>query len=301
MVSVRPLGCSTDVSRFRSGMRAERYLGSGNHSSKGWIDIPLEEAIAAIQPPTPTVVFVHGNRVEPNEVRPRSIWVYRQLVSRCADERPIRFLIFSWPSDEIDGMIRDARLKAAKTKPAGFQLAWLLDQSPCEAPLGGLGYSFGARVLSGATHLLAGGSLGRLKLPDSCPCLNRPFRSVYIAPAFDSDWLGRGHYHGRSLERLDDLLITTNKRDPAMRFYPVLTASHPLAMGFKGPTCLASSDAPKVRLVNVSKAVGRTHDMCEYMSVRGLMSNAWRRLSFADRPLAQPTPQIAQAEPAAAR
>ncbi|MEM9187079.1 MAG: hypothetical protein AAGB00_11340 [Planctomycetota bacterium] len=285
IVSVRRLGCTTDTSRFRSEMRAERYLGTGASASRGWQGISIDEAIASIEPSMPTVVFVHGNRVEPIEVRPRSVWVYRKLVDRRNDPRPIRFLAFSWPSDEISGVLRDVNVKAARTKPAAFQLAWVLDQTPTGTPLGMMGYSFGARIISGATHLLAGGSLGRLALPGVEPRAHRPIRGVYVAPAFDADWLGRGRYHGRSLQQVDNLLIATNRRDPAMRYFGLINRDrHPKAMGFEGPTCLSRGDSQRVRLLNMSKAVGRTHDMCEYLMVSGLMSNAWRRLSFADRP-----------------
>lgn len=281
LVSVRPLGCSTDATRFAERIHTERLVQT-DQTQYQWRTISLDEFLGAIDPTSPTIFFAHGNRVEVNEVHSRGIWAYGRLVACRMDDRPIRFVIFSWPSEEYDGALRDARLKAARTKPAGYQMAWLLDQLPPQAPLGLIGYSFGARVISGATHLLAGGSLGGLRLPaESFP--PRLINAVYIAPAFDADWLGSRCYHGRSMDQVDTLLVTYNRKDPAMKFYPFVNPDkRPQAMGFEGPTSLSRDASPRVRLMNVTSQVGRTHDMCAYMSVGGLMRNAWRRLTFYD-------------------
>ena len=75
--------------------------------------------------------------------------------------RRIRFVIFSWPSSKVSGgLLNDVRVKAARTGPAGCQLAWLIDQMPAETPLSLVGFSFGARIITGGLHVLAGGSLG---------------------------------------------------------------------------------------------------------------------------------------------
>ena len=285
MVNVRPLGCSTDTSLFAERIQALRCQPAEATRLGEWSPVPLEEVIASVDGSAPTIVFVHGNRVESCEIRPRSLWAYSKLLEAGCDDRPIRFIVFSWPADEVDGLLRDTRIKAARTKPAGFQLAWLLNQTDPQAPLGLLGYSYGARIVSGATHLLAGGSLGRLSLPGCSACADRPTRAVYMAPAFDANWLARGGYHSLSLHLTDSILMATNRRDPAMKFYPLLNPqSRPQAMGYEGPTSLPRELRYRVRLMDVAAPVGRHHDMCEYMSVRGFMTNAWRRLTFADQP-----------------
>ncbi|MEM6799232.1 MAG: hypothetical protein AAF589_06930 [Planctomycetota bacterium] len=200
-------------------------------------------------------------------------------------------MIFSWPSSQIKGLIRDAREKAARTRPAGFHLAWVANQFSPSAPLGLFGYSYGARVISGATHILGGGSLGGLALPGRESLPKRPIQAVYLAAAFDADWLGPGRYHGHSLQQVDALLTATNQRDPAMKFYRLFSPRHETALGYAGPTCLPREASPRVRLMNLTSQVGGTHDMCEYMAVDGFMASAWRRLTFADAP----PPQLAAA------
>jgi len=299
LVSTRRLGCNTDERNFYQRMRAERYSMVDGASRRKWLSIPLDELIASVEPSTPTVIFAHGNRVECNEVRHRALWVYRRLAANRCDSRPIRFIIFSWPSERVHGPLKDTRLKAARTRPAALHLAWLINQTSPDAKLGLMGYSFGSRVMSGAAHLLAGGRLGNLMLPDRESMPPRKISAVYIAAAFDADWLGRGHYHGRSMEQIDRLLVVTNRRDPAMRLYPLLYREYRAqAMGFEGPTSLTREASQRVRLRRVGPQVGRTHDIHEYLSKGHFMTSAWRRLTFADAPDEQihPSPELTQPE-----
>ncbi|MEM6331250.1 MAG: hypothetical protein AAF790_13505, partial [Planctomycetota bacterium] len=182
--------------------------------------------------------------------------------------------------------IRDAKEKAARTGPAGVQLAWVLNQVAPDARLGMLGYSYGARVVSGAAHLLGGGRLNGAALPNRDALPDRPVQAVYLAAALDATWLGPRQAHGCSLRVIDSLLSSTNRRDPAMCLYPIIAVRRHPAVGYAGPTTLSREYASKVRLRNLAGSVGRTHDMCEYMMAPGVMSAAWRRLTFADRPAA---------------
>ena len=301
LVSTRGLGCNTNERNFYQRIRAERYTTVEGRRRGQWRSIPLDELIASVEPGTPTIFFAHGNRVECNEVRPRALWVYRRLAANRCDDRPIRFIIFSWPSERVHGPLKDTRLKAARTRPAALHLAWLVNQTSPDSQIGFMGYSFGARVMSGAGHLLAGGRLGNLMLPDRQSMPPRPISAVYIAAAFDADWLGRGHYHGRSMEQIDRLLVVTNRRDPAMRLYPLLYREYRAqAMGFEGPTSLTREASSRVHLRRVGANVGRTHDIHDYLSKGGFMSSAWRRLTFADVPPSEFAPPLELVQPALA-
>ena len=109
----------------------------------------------------PTVIFVHGNQITPCDAKCEGLAVYRRLMRHGSDAPPIRFVIFSWPSAKVSGgLLNDVRVKAMRTGPAGCQLAWLIDQMPAETPLSLVGFSFGARIITGGLHVLAGGSLG---------------------------------------------------------------------------------------------------------------------------------------------
>ena len=282
LIDTRSLCCRTDEAEFAQGITGERFELAGDQGERQWRVTPILDLLAGVQPDRPTVVFAHGNRVARCDVKSRGLWVYDRLIKRCGDGRPVRFVIFSWPSARIEGMIRDAREKAARTKPAGLHMAWAIHHMPADSRLGLLGYSYGARVISGATHLLAGGSLGQLALSDGCRQPKRKIRAAYLAAAFDANWLGRGGYHGQSLRQVDSLLVATNQLDPAMKFYRLISPRHEHALGYRGPSSLRREDQYRVRLMNVTAAVGKTHDMCEYMMRSGFMANARRRLTFED-------------------
>lgn len=284
LIDSRPLGCTTDDQRLAEGLVARRYDPVGQSHGREWVDIDWREVVAWNDPGVATIFYVHGNQIAPRDAYSRGLYVYRKLVRCAGDDRSIRFIIWSWPATQIKGMLRDYRIKAERTRPVGYQLAWLVNQMPADMPIGFLGYSYGARVESGAAHLLAGGSLGGLRLANP-PAADRPTEHVYLAPAFEEGWLSPRRFHGKAMEQIDRLLSTVNPKDPAMKFYPLLGKSiRERAMGFDGPKGLPRSFASRVRLLNVTASVGRSHDLCDYVQAPGLMAMAWRRLTFADGP-----------------
>ena len=174
-------------------------------------------------------------------------------------------MIWSWPSCQIRGQLRDYQVKAARTKQVGWQLAGAIDQLPAETPLAVIGYSYGARVASGALHLLAGGRLGSLELAERAHPHRPPVRAAFVAAALDADWLRPGSYHGRALEQVDELLLVNNHLDPAMRFYHLAMDSGARPLGYGGPRGLGHF-ANRVRSVDVTGAVGRHHAIEEYLA-----------------------------------
>ena len=220
--------------------------------------LSLQQVLEVLQENNPavrTVVFVHGNQISAGQDKQQGLTVYRRLL-RCADaNRPIRFIIFSWPSAKISGPLRDVRVKAARTRPVGCQLAWVLDQIPGDVPLGLIGYSFGARVVTGALHLLGGGNLGGPTL---------------------------GRYHDQAMTQIDKMLSINNRSDIAMRWYGLSTRNgNPQAMGLCGPTCLGPQ-RQKVHNRDVSRYVGASHDEYCYLSVPGVSCQLWNYTTWAE-------------------
>ena len=285
LVSTRPVGVSTEAATLSDGVYGAVYDG-------GWRDVELGTALSSFDPALPVVFYVHGNRIDPCDARSRGLAVYRRLVDCAGDERPFQFVIFSWCSSKEPGVLRDYRIKAARTRPVAWQLAWVIDRLPASSRVGLLGYSYGARVSSGAAHLLGGGALSGLaydESPDCTPCA-RPLRAVFLAAAMDACWLGPQRYHGLALMRMESLLVTLDSRDPAMRcFRLVPRLSDPPALGDVGPRGLSADYAAKVRTLNVAPAVGRSHDLFRYLAAPGLMRSAWRRLTYADASIDAPT------------
>ena len=178
--------------------------------------------------------------------------------------------------------MRDARIKAARTRPAGCQLAWVLDQIPGDVPVGLIGYSFGARVITGALHLLGGGHLNGMSLTERANPDRQPVRLVMIAAATHAHWLGQGQYHGQALSQVDQALSINNSSDTIMRWYHLASPnSRPQAMGLCGPTCLGS-ERHKVRVRNVARHVGSEHDIHRYLSSPGTARQLWQVAAWGE-------------------
>lgn len=252
-----------------------------------WLAAPFESAMASLDPTRPIVVYVHGNQLSASEAKRCGLDVYERLVCCAEDDRPIQFVVFSWCSDKVPGLLRDFREKAARTKPVAFQFAWMMGYLPEGSRVGLIGYSYGARICSGAAHLVAGGSLGGLSLDADCPaCGVASVRAVFLAAAYDACWNAPRAYHGMALDRIDTLLSTTNPVDPAMKYYKwVPLEAKPPALGGVGPQGLTREQAARVRLMPVANSVGRSHDVYDYLAAPGLMRAAWRRVAFADAPI----------------
>jgi len=280
-VNVRGACSTTNVERLRSRM-VVREFDPGCGSSR-WLQTDFARITESGTPGVSTIFYVHGNQVSASDARRRSLDVYRRLVQVSCDERPIRFVVFSWPADEESGVLKDFRLKAARTRPAGWQLAWVLSQMSPDTQVGLIGYSYGARIVGGAAHVLGGGNLSGLSLCDCQAEARPPLRVAFIAAATHAHWFGTGRYHGRAMTQIDQLMLLINNSDPAMRFYKwVEKNSSPTAMGLRGPCCLNAEQRSRVKCYNCSTCVGRSHDLYEYMAPQGTMAQMWRHLTHAN-------------------
>ena len=159
LVSSRPVGC------VQSGemppLIAQRYTSDG-----GWESAQVDELYHPSTPDQIVVVYVHGNRVSSCEAVTEGHYVYHLLTSHVDDPVSLRFVIWSWPSDQVQGQLRDVRIKAARTNLAGYCLGWFLAHLPEDQRVSLLGYSFGARITTGSLHLVGGGRLAGRMLPD---------------------------------------------------------------------------------------------------------------------------------------
>ena len=236
-----------------------------------------------------TVVYVHGNRVEPGEATYRGLRVYQSMKSSLR-RPPQRFIIWSWPSSTIAGPVKDVHIKAARTPAVGWQLAWFLDQLPAEANVSLVGYSFGARVISGALHVLGRGSLGSLRLNSRQHPDLPPLRVGMIAAAYDADWLQPGHFHQRAMSQVERLILVTNHRDPAMRLYHFsVERGRVHALGKTGPTNPGSlkSANRRIKKIDVSHSVGRSHALVDYLAASSQLRTMWRQVCPQQQPTVQ--------------
>ncbi|MGE0606690.1 MAG: hypothetical protein AB7O62_06145 [Pirellulales bacterium] len=238
----------------------------------GWLQASMAEFLAADQPGVPTVVWVHGNRIGFCESQNNGLRCFRSLSCRAAD-KPFRFVVWSWPADQVAGQLDDVRLKANRSDCEAYHLAWLVNQIHPQVPVSLLGYSYGARLSSGALHILGGGHVNGRALADLKPG-RAPMRGVMMAGALDNHWLAPGHRLGQAFNPVDRMLVFINPGDKVLSKYHLLYGwrKGPQALGSTGVCGGLGEHSAKLMQVNASGVVGTTHDWSRYMESPQLIS-----------------------------
>ncbi len=274
LISTRHLGCPAWDKSSDVDLRVKHYS-----VVDGWSESSLSEFLASDDPTQPTLIYVHGNRVGWCDAIQGGRNAYEDLLG-CSPSRPVRYVIWSWPSDQIHGQLKDVRVKAARTNGEGYYLAWLLGQLDPATPVSLLGYSFGARIATGALHLLGGGELAGRALS---PVLQRPSSSIrvaLIAAAVHNHWLHPGGCHDQALSQMERLLIQYNSCDPVLKRYRLIEKrSRPAALGYTG-MYVSDELATWIEQRDVCCIVGKSHDEDRYLSSASL--TAQMRLTLLD-------------------
>jgi hypothetical protein len=261
LVQTRCLGCPAKgefpdlpINRF------EPELGEWRPSS--WQEL-VEDAPQAV-----VTIHVHGNRIDSPEAIARGWAVYHEWALRAHPETRLVFVTWSWPSSRIRGQMRDVRVKAARTPRQSFYLASLLSVFPPESPVSLTGHSFGSRIICGAAHLTAGGSLNGYRLPADRVRPTRNLRAVVMAAAMHNYWLSPGHRHGLALTQMDRMLVLYNSLDPVLRRYRYIErGARPQALGYTGAIfCDDAGELPGyVDQTNVACYLGKEHSFMSYL------------------------------------
>src|SRR6185369_16376268 len=194
VINTRSICGAGDSDFMRKGIKVETYAVCDEAGYRKWQSSDLDSFLK-YDASVPTIIFVHGNQIGPGDAKSEGLMLYRKIILQGVDAPRIRFVIFSWPSSKVGGLLRDVREKAARTEPAGYHLAWVLDQMPAETPVSLVGFSFGARIITGGLHVLAGGSLGgSLTLKEHVHPHRQPVNAVLMAAASHSYWLAEGQH-----------------------------------------------------------------------------------------------------------
>ncbi len=229
----------------------------------------VEEYLASRDGNSVDCVYVHGNRMSPADARQRGLALRQRL--NCRSGR-CRFVIWSWPSERIPGPVRDARTKAARADGEAFYLASFLALFPPDARVDLIGYSFGARTLTGSLQLLAGGSFSGNRLAAEPRETMRP-RVVLMAAAIPRNWLLPGSVHGLVPVQAERIALFFNPRDPVLKHFEfVLKTGRTPALGFEGIAARQlGSAASTLDQFNVSGSVGRSHSFDKYLNSASIM------------------------------
>jgi hypothetical protein len=289
LVNVRNACASCDAERLRSSIQVERYAVTNDIGNRRWERSDLDSFLS-FDPSVPTVVYVHGNQMTNGDAKVQGLQLYRKLANYGSGDRPIRYVIFSWPSAKVGGLLKDVRVKAMRTGPVGCELAWLIDQMPADAKVSLIGFSFGARIITGSLHILAGGELGRYPMWERTNPDRAPVSAVLIASAVHAHWLGKGQYHGLAMTQVNQMFLLNNCSDLALRYYHFSTSDHsrPRALGLTGPTRIDSEYAAKITERDVSRYAGSDHDLFAYLCAPGAVAQVWE--TTVNAAVAEPQP-----------
>lgn len=234
----------------------------GNRAS-----VSLDDFLGLLGPERPVIVHIHGNRLTEAEAIARGRFVQGKL----ANYQPLgatEFVIFSWPSEQTTGFVKDGRNKARMTDAEGLYLGWLLRELiRREVPVGLIGYSFGCRITTGALHALAGGRLAGCGLPDE-PIRGARIPVALIAPAIDACWLMPNGYHGLAAQNISRMVMLYNSRDAVLkRHWLVEPGIHSQALGYVGmryaPRGYADQPVP-VTVRDCTRTLGIAHSEVQY-------------------------------------
>lgn len=227
----------------------------------------IDEYLATVSGSPASVLYVHGNRITASEAIERGLQVYHRTRT-CRTRTPIDWVIWSWPSEQQGILGRDVRIKAARTDAQGLYMGWLLRRhAESGVPTAMIGYSFGGRVVTGALHTAAGGSLVGRQL-DGHPITGMNVNAGLVAPAIESNWMQRGGNHSESTKNLNRLVLLYNHSDVVLkRYWLINRVRGESALGYTGPTSFARRiDGTRLPVMSkdCSSIVGLQHSELDY-------------------------------------
>ncbi len=256
LYSTRNLGSNCTGHDPRAG-RIWRY-----ECGHGWHAADWDAFHATDDPHEITVFIIFGNMYNSDSTARDGLICWRRITACQANERPIRFVIWSWPSDYVPGLI--------------------------------IRYSFGGRIACGALHALATGELDRHSIgiepgPRQAPC-----RAVLVAGALDQDWILPNRRFGGALSMVDRMAVIFNPDDIVLkRYWRLAKRGSVTALGHYGPvgTSQLGDERKKLQLYNSNCQLGHRHAWPAYQSSGGLMRVIGDQATFAD--------EVTAAQPAA--
>ncbi len=265
-ISTRQLNQWTDppavqVSRFINGDWQSSVLESLLH--------PLDESIT-------TVFYIHGYTFDEEKTEWVGNQFYDALTSDLDEKDRLRFIVWSWPSTEQKfRLMADMREKARRTDFEACCLGWTLAKMPQSSKICLVASSMGARGLTGALHLAAGGKMGEWKLPVDAVSTSANRRALVISAAMHSDWLYPDKRHEEALSAVERLLLVNNSVDPKLKRYAMMySKSRPKALGYTGlesPEKLGEF-ATRLEQWDASEEIGENHGVEHYLQSPEVMS-----------------------------
>lgn len=215
------------------------------------------------RPDVPVCIVVHGSFVSPENTLIDSHDTYRWL-KKSSPHRPIQFVFFTWPSNQITTLVIpqvDIAVLGKRSAFNGLHLTRMLTQIPKSCPVSFIGHSHGARTVLAAMHVLGGGKLHGYVLNKDV-ATGRRIRVIVAAAAADRKWITPGERYGRALRMTECFVNLRNRLDAPLLLYPLRVpfADLPLSQGLsRFNVARMGSSARKVTEFDVTHLVGVMH------------------------------------------
>ncbi|WP_105353375.1 hypothetical protein [Blastopirellula marina] len=249
---------------------------------EGWVSIDWKEFTAAESPGGLTSVYVHGNWMDSYWAQRRGWEMYHEVTRDLSMEQKIRHVIWSWPTQEEKHALRSVREHTVRADDDAYYLASYLRTLPTSEQVSISAFSLGARVVTGACHLIGGGALHGRVLEKTEP--NEKGYRIALFSAGDSySAIWPGGHHGQALQVVDRLYNAFNSADRVLKHYKLASQRKgDQAAGYIGFS-LTSDQRQKVEQVNAANILGKEHSwdnvVCAYcLMERGRDYLQWREL-----------------------
>jgi hypothetical protein len=195
----------------------------------------LPALVQSLSPGVPVCFVMHGSFVDWETVCQDAQQTNAWLRAPRPD-RPLHVVFVTWPSDDTPKLMLpiDVALLGRRSSRHSFYLAELVSLIPDDHPICLIGHSHGARMVVSTLHVLGGGRVDDVAFGGG-PYHQHRIRAVLAAGAFDHHWLNPGQRYELAVQRPELIVNLQNRRDLALRFYPLhrpLTAPAAGRLGF---------------------------------------------------------------------
>jgi hypothetical protein len=129
---------------------------------------------------------------------------------------------------------KNLRIKYVYAEYQGYYLAKLVDQMSLTQRVTLSGHSYGAITSAVALHLMGGGCVRGMTLPNGAPVERANLRGVMISAAFDCDMLYPGHRYGQAFVAAEKIMSTFNCHDKTLKKWPKTSWHGRQALGYVG-------------------------------------------------------------------
>ncbi len=220
-----------------------------------------------------TFVFVHGNRTTEFWSQRRGKQVYQALFGNVQNSPPVRFVIWSWPSERLWNPIDDFEVKMRRALFEGQLFSSFLGRLDSKHPVALMGYSMGAQVIFTALANLPDGSE---ILADPSP--QNKYRLSVVAPVNDCRWPVAESEAIKTAQHIDSLMVFRNPGDRAIKAYQLYCRTQvfgPCRTNIRGIEALRL-DSGRYCEFDVSSEVGNEHNMIGYVQSTIIQANSRR-------------------------